>query len=316
MASNTNLVEKIRSASRLMVRELGFMNATLAATDYSPSAVHALLEIESNETMTAARLAQALCLEKSSVSRMLGKLIKAGELEELPVDGDGRFKQLRLTAKGQRTVEEIHAYGRMQVETAMQRLNPAQQQAVAQGIFCYAQALKSRRTGEAGAAPSEIRIEAGYRPGLIGRVAEMHAAYYSTHSGFGQYFESKVASGIAEFVGRLDEPCNGVWAAMLNDRIVGSIAIDGQDLGNGEAHLRWFILDDGCRGSGVGKILIETALAFCDRHEFKATQLWTFKGLDAARRLYESHGFVLVHEEEGSQWGSVVTEQQFTRKRP
>lgn len=147
MANSTHLIEKIRSASRMMVRELGFMNATLAATDYSPSAVHALLEIESNETMTAARLAQALCLEKSSVSRMLGKLIKAGEIEESSVDGDGRFKQLRLTAKGQRTVEEIHAYGRTQVETAMQRLNPAQQQAVAQGISCYASGTEVSTNG-------------------------------------------------------------------------------------------------------------------------------------------------------------------------
>lgn len=39
------LVDEIRTASRLMVRELGFMSATLAATDYSPSAVHTLLEI-------------------------------------------------------------------------------------------------------------------------------------------------------------------------------------------------------------------------------------------------------------------------------
>ena len=44
---NASLINEIRVASRLMVRELGFMNATLAATDYSPSAVHTLLEIES-----------------------------------------------------------------------------------------------------------------------------------------------------------------------------------------------------------------------------------------------------------------------------
>ena len=39
---NATLVSEIRVASRLMVRELGFMNTTLAATDYSPSAVHTL----------------------------------------------------------------------------------------------------------------------------------------------------------------------------------------------------------------------------------------------------------------------------------
>lgn len=40
-----SLVDDIRAASRQMVRELGFMQATLAATDYPPSAVHAILEI-------------------------------------------------------------------------------------------------------------------------------------------------------------------------------------------------------------------------------------------------------------------------------
>jgi GNAT superfamily N-acetyltransferase len=161
-----------------------------------------------------------------------------------------------------------------------------------------------------------VQIVPGYRPGLVGRVAEMHAAFYSRHSGFGQFFESQVATGIAEFAGRLGEPCNGVWTAIQNDRIVGSIAIDGQDLGNRQAHLRWFILDDGCRGSGTGRKLIEAALDFCDRFGFSACQLWTFKGLDAARKLYESVGFKLVHEEDGHQWGSIVTEQQFTRVKP
>ena len=42
---NVALVDEIRSASRQMVRELGFMEATVAATDYPPSAVHAVLEI-------------------------------------------------------------------------------------------------------------------------------------------------------------------------------------------------------------------------------------------------------------------------------
>ena len=102
---------------------------------------------------------------------------------------------------------------------------------------------------------------------------------------------------------------------MLNDRIVGSIAIDGQDLGNNQAHLRWFILDDGCRGSGIGRQLVAQALAFCDLRGFDATQLWTFQGLDAARKLYESFGFALVWEDTDEQWGSAVVEQQFTRRR-
>ncbi|PIN63827.1 hypothetical protein CKQ90_29775, partial [Klebsiella pneumoniae] len=51
------------------VRELGFMSTTLAATHYSPSAVHTLLEVSMRGEMTAAQLVTLLGLEKSSVSR-------------------------------------------------------------------------------------------------------------------------------------------------------------------------------------------------------------------------------------------------------
>jgi len=315
VSTHPALIEEIRSASRTMVRELGFMRATLAGTDYSPSAVHSLLEIEAQTGLTAAQLVQLLDLDKSSVSRMVAKLIKAGELVE-SADSDGRVKRLQLTRKGKRTVAAIHAYGQLQVETALQHLNPSQQQAVAQGLAAYAHALNAQRTGEDKAPGSAVEISSGYRPGVVGRVTEMHATFYARHSGFGQFFESRVASGMAEFVGRLDQPCNQIWVATLNERIVGSIAIDGQDLGNHQAHLRWFILDDGCQGGGVGRQLLREAVAFCDRSGFEAIELATFKGLDAARRLYEAEGFVLTHEDQGSQWGSVVTEQQFIRRKP
>lgn len=306
-------IDAVRASSRELVRELGFMQATLAATPHSASAVHALLEIGAHEGMTSAQLVQVLGLDKSSVSRMLAKLVAAQEVREAAARDDGRVKRLRLTAKGRKTVERIHAFGQAQVSNAFQRLNPSQQQAVAQGLSAYAGALRAHRLDSAEQAPSAIQVVTGYQPGFIGRVVEIHAAFYSAHAGFGQFFESQVATGIAEFAGRLHEPCNQVWAAMLNGRIVGALAIDGQALGGHAAHLRWFILDEGCRGSGVGRQLMAQAMAFCDAQGFAETRLWTFQGLDAARRLYESFGFGLVREEEGSQWGSAVTEQEFVR---
>lgn len=314
MTTPPELIDQIRGASRTMVRELGFMRATLAGTQYSPSAVHTLLEIEAHGALAAARLVQLLDLEKSSVSRMVAKLIKAGELEE-SAGVDGRVKRLQLTKQGQRTVAAIHVHSQQQVQLALKYLNPSQQQAVAQGLTVYAQSLHAHRTAADPTGSATIEVCTGYRPGVVGRITEMHAAFYSRYSGFGQFFESRVASGLAEFVGRLDQPCNQVWLAILNDRIVGSIAIDGQDMGDNQAHLRWFILDDGCRGSGVGRRLLAEAVAFSDRQGFDIIELSTFKGLDAARQLYESAGFVLSLEEQGSQWGSVVTEQQFTRRR-
>ncbi|MBA7933924.1 MarR family transcriptional regulator [Klebsiella sp. RHBSTW-00215] len=309
----SSLVDEIRTASRLMVRELGFMNTTLAATDYSPSAVHTLLEISVRGAMTAAQLVQILGLEKSSVSRMLSRLLAVGELQEKPAAHDGRFKQLELTAKGVATVSKIHAYGAMRVVNALAYLTDDQKQNVAQGLATWAYALEKCRDAEAVAPKKEISILTGYRPGMIGRIAQMHGEYYAKHYGFGHFFESKVASGLAEFSGRLDTPCNRIWLAVQGERIVGSVAIDGQDLGNNEAHLRWFILDDSCRGSGIGRRLLSEAMAFCDGQDFSTVQLWTFSGLNAARSLYESFGFTLHKEWQGEQWGRMMTEQQFTR---
>ena len=166
-------------------------------------------------------------------------------------------------------------------------------------------------TEDATSSPPDI--VRGYRPGLIARITLMHALYYARASGFGQRFESVVAGGLAEFCGRLDNPRNAIWAAMLGDEIVGSIAVDGEDLGGNVAHLRWFIMDDQARGSGVGRRLLSAALAFADESGFSETQLWTFKGLSAARHLYETYGFSCVEERPGDQWGTEVLEQRFVR---
>ena len=90
--------------------------------------------------------------------------------------------------------------------------------------------------------------------------------------------------------------------------------IDGEDLGPGTAHLRWFIVEDGLRGAGIGRSLLTAAVAFCDRQGFAEIHLWTFKGLDAARRLYEAHGFAVAAEAVGRQWGTEVVEQKFVRR--
>jgi len=164
-------------------------------------------------------------------------------------------------------------------------------------------------------ADTSWRIVRGYRPGLLGRCAEMHALFYSRHAGFGSFFEGQIACGVAEFLQRLDDDCNGIWSLVHQTRIMGTIAIDGQDLGRSAGHLRWFIVDEACRGRGAGRQLLTEALSFCDRVGFPEVELWTFAGLDVARHLYERAGFQLQEERPGCRWGKMVTEQRFVRRR-
>ncbi|WP_377811965.1 GNAT family N-acetyltransferase (plasmid) [Azospirillum sp. A29] len=322
--ANRDAVLPIRDASRRIVRELGFMKPTLAGTELPASAVHALIEIGNRGGLTATDLCDRLNLEKSSVSRMLRKLIDGGDLAEVSSDTDGRSKRLTLTAQGRRTLAAIDAFAHEQVGGALACLPAADHAMVVEGLRLYADALQARRATPGNeskaAAPLAVRIEPGYRPGLLGRAVDMHARFYARDHGFGAVFESRVAAGLADFLPRLDRPCNAVWTALDGDRIVGTIAIDGEDLSTDTpapriAHLRWFIVEDGRRGGGLGRRLLDEAVAFADRTGFAETRLWTFRGLDAARRLYEAAGFVLATESPGSQWGTEVTEQSFVRPR-
>jgi len=150
----------------------------------------------------------------------------------------------------------------------------------------------------------------GYVPGSIGRMVELHGRYYAREWRFGPYFEAKVASELGELLARLDPERDGFWIAAEDDEIVGGIAIDGSHTREA-ARLRFFIVDDAHREAGLGEQLMCTALDFCRDAGHRRVFLTTFAGLDAARKLYERHGFVLTEERPDRTWGVEVTEQRF-----
>ncbi|MBN1316574.1 MAG: GNAT family N-acetyltransferase [Anaerolineales bacterium] len=156
----------------------------------------------------------------------------------------------------------------------------------------------------------------GYVPGAIGRVAELHGVYYHQHWNFGLYFEAKVASELSEFLSRMDPALDRFWVVRRDHRVEGSITIDGSENQKEGAHLRWFILSPEIHGLGIGDKLMREAIAFCREQGIDRIYLWTFQGLDAARRLYEKHGFQLTEQFKGLQWGTEVVEQKFVLNIP
>ena len=162
--------------------------------------------------------------------------------------------------------------------------------------------------------PSVSGIEirpSGYVPGAIGRITELHATYYKRYWGFGLFFESKVATELSEFLNRFNPVHDGFWLAMMDEKIVGAVAIDGNEAKTSGARLRWFIVDPEYQGRGVGKRLLSEAIIFCKKTRIYRIYLYSFAGLDPARHLYEKFGFVLCEEKEDNTWGKTITEQTF-----
>lgn len=305
-------IDKMRAASRHIVRELGFMQKGLAGTELSPSAVHTIIELGYGTVTNASDLGSLLHLEKSSVSRLVQKLENDGLIEGVRDPNDKRSRVLSLTQDGRNLLGEVEGFARRQLRSALDVLSATDVSQIETGLILFAKSL-SAEGKRMTSVLTEVEVQEGYRSGVIASVAQLHASFYSKQYRFGAVFERKVASEMSEFMGRIDDPVNTTFSAYVGDELLGSVSIDGEDLGEGASHLRWFIVSPRAQGMGIGNLLIGKAMAFVDSNAFDRTRLWTFKGLDAARHLYEKHGFALAHETPGTQWGTEVIEQEFAR---
>ena len=155
---------------------------------------------------------------------------------------------------------------------------------------------------------TEIR---GYYPGVVGKITELHAIYYYDHWGFDVSFETQVGRELSVFVSEFNEDRDGLWVATVDGKFAGAVAIDGQQAATEGARLRWFIVDPEFQAAGLGNRLISRAVEFCKAKKYPRIYLWTFEGLDAARRLYERHDFRLSETHEVVQWGQHIKEQKF-----
>lgn len=149
-----------------------------------------------------------------------------------------------------------------------------------------------------------------YRPGCAASIVALHMDYYAKEWGFGRPFEAMVAHELGAFLARYDPEQDLFLNAFRADgALLASITIDGA--GGDRAQLRWFIVSNAARGAGLGRTLMDRAMAFCRERQFASVYLTTFEGLHAARALYERAGFQLTDETEKDPWSGTVGIQRF-----
>ena len=158
------------------------------------------------------------------------------------------------------------------------------------------------------AIPPNIRIRHDLKPGDVGYLTYLHGVLYAEEYGWDHTFEAYVAGPLAEFA-KFHTDRERIWIVEKGGRVAGSIGI--VKAAPEQAQLRWFLLHPDLRGQGLGRTLIERAIAFCRDCHYSLVYLWTTSALTAAASLYRSAGFRLTEAKTHEMWGAMVTEQRY-----
>jgi GNAT superfamily N-acetyltransferase len=154
-----------------------------------------------------------------------------------------------------------------------------------------------------------MEIRTHIEPGDIGYLIFLHGALYAREYGLDHTFEGDVAIKLGEFAKSYDPTKDYFAVAEIDGRIVGSIVISG--LPDQVAQLRFFLVHPDARGHGLGRRLMQDALAFCREKGVRNVWLWTISELKAAGHLYRDAGFKVTEENTHEIWGTTRTEQRY-----
>jgi GNAT superfamily N-acetyltransferase len=146
-------------------------------------------------------------------------------------------------------------------------------------------------------------IVSGFRPGYLGRIAQMHGEFYAGAWGSGTGFEALMARELADFYEGYDPAQDLLLTAHVGGRLVSSIAVNGSRSERTDAaRLRWFLTESAHQGRGIGSRLLRQALGFCRDAGFTSVYLWTVEGLPQSWGMYEHAGFRVTERHPDSRY--------------
>lgn len=141
----------------------------------------------------------------------------------------------------------------------------------------------------------DVKIRELGTPGDLGWVVQAHGELYAREYGWTSAFETLVVSLVSSYASEHDPRREAAWIAERDGVRVGCVFLVAEDATT--ARLRLLLVDDPARGRGLGRRLVGVSLAFARRSGYERMILWTGEPLAAARRVYLSAGFELLHEE-------------------
>ena len=149
------------------------------------------------------------------------------------------------------------------------------------------------------------RARAVRRPGDLGWIVERHGRLYAEEQGWDARYETVVARMVAEMTAAPDPARERCWVAERDGQRLGCVFLAKDDADT--ARIRLLLVEPAARGAGLGRRLVEAAVAFARRAGYREIVLWTHRELHAARRIYASIGFRKTEEWQHHDFGPVST---------
>ncbi len=286
-------VPALRHASRLVVRELGFLQDRFDEAGVSHSEAHAMMELETAARLQQNELGQTLHLDKSTTSRLVGRLEKRGFVRRSEVLGDARKSSLALSERGKDKVRVIHGAANARVEAALETLSQEDRATVLRGMSLYAEALRETRLLEEFQFRPIRKEDNRVLPSIIERcLAEFGAGgegYVTADPEFHTLYQA------------YQDPRSSYTVVLRGGRVLGGGGV--APLKGGDetvCELQKMYLLPEARGFKVGQRIISICLATARELGYRRVYLETLHQMKAARSLYEKNGFVLMKGPHGA----------------
>ncbi|MCW8916868.1 MAG: GNAT family N-acetyltransferase [Magnetovibrio sp.] len=150
----------------------------------------------------------------------------------------------------------------------------------------------------------KLHIREGFVPGFGGDMIRLHMDYYTPTWGLGQNFETHILRDFTALMEVYDPDKDQIVRLEDNaGQLMGCLVVEVSTQSEPDtARLRFFMMNEQCKGQGWGQKLISHALETCRARGQNKLWLTTFNGLEAARTLYERAGFELTKIYDQDTW--------------
>jgi len=137
-------IRLFRSLSRRFQRATGaLLEGAECCGGVTLAQCHLLLEIEGRAGISLVDLAEALGLDKSTLSRSVEGLVERGLVERLPNPEDRRYNLHGVTEAGGKTVAEIHRSSDACVRRVFDRIPEADRERVLEAFGIVVEAMSA-----------------------------------------------------------------------------------------------------------------------------------------------------------------------------